>query len=272
MVERILHPQWRDENETSRYPFADSALLTSNTGIVLDNSIFLDAQLYPIGNESNLYLSSIIVDAPYITLNISSDTTDNLCYVKFDAFSTITSGLLKLVDAYSRPAGVLVSNTINLATFRSWDIGTHTFTAEEAAFAASVVIPTPEVGLRGFALDNNDFLANEVWLVGENGVVLREEDGLSGCRVIRMDVVGDPLWRRAECIDQIVTIGGTEYLLFDNTNYLKTINNRAPDKHGNFVIASGDAVSAANALHVTATTAGLKFEIVGPKSGDYSPL
>ena len=264
MVERIIHPQWRDQNKDSRYPFADSATLTAATGQAFDIDTLLDAQLYPIGNTANLHLASIVVDVPNVTINIGTSANLELCSVTFDAFNP--PEMLELTDVWGRPAGVLVSDTLRLARFRSWNPGTHTFNFDATEFAASVSVPTPELGLRGFLTEDGDILTEDVWIIGENGVVVREDStAIAGCRVIRVDVVGDPLFRRALCEGTISTPIG-EQPLFENKSFLKTINGIGPDEYGDFKITTGSVKEPKNILRVIPTQEGLVFEAVGELS------
>ena len=275
MAERTVHPQWRDANESSKYPFADTATLTSLTGVVLDEDTFLDAHLYPIGNAANLHISSVIVASPNVTINVGTSDNSSLCSVTFDLFSS-TSVLssaslidysLKLVDAYNRPAGVFVSDAIRLSRFRSWNEGTHDFEVAETEFCASVSTPTPESGVRGFTTINNDFVAGDVWLIGENGIVLRKVDtDTDGCHVIQVDAVGDPLFRRKLCKDETLTLNSIKYSLFGDTTYLQTINKIPPDVYGNYVISAGDTTTTNTALRIVSTPDGIKLKVVGQTS------
>ena len=275
MAERTIHPQWRDANEASKYPFADTATLTSLTGVSIEEDTFLDAHLYPIGNTANLHISSIVVSAPNVTINIGTTTNSVICSVTFDLFSS-TSVLssaslidysLKFVDAYNSPAGVLVSDAIRLSRFRSWNEGTHSFLSEETEFCASVSTPTPEEGLRGMTTVTDDFIAGDIWLVGENGIVLRKVDtDTDNCHVIQVDAVGDPLFRRRLCEDKTLTLNDTKYNLFENKSYLRTINKIPPDLYGNYVISAGDTTTPSTALRIVSTPDGIKLKVVGQTS------
>ena len=269
MPQRTIYNHWYAEQESSKYPFSDNASLIANTNIELDRAVFLDANLYPAGNLENLYVSRIVVSLPNISIYVSSTSVVDICSVTFDAFDATLNGILQLKDTHNRPAGVLVSTALNLKLFRTWDEGTHVFTEDAASFAISAVIPTPEEGVRGFTIKEKDYVSNEVWFIGERGVVLRNEtDATSNCKNIRVDVVGDPLWRRRQCKDKTVTIGASTFPLFGNVNYLKTINGNPPDVYGNFVFATGDQLQQTNALHIMSSADGIKFEIVGPIASD----
>lgn len=261
----VFHPQWRDEQAPSRYPFADSASLFTTGGRGLGEDTFLDARVYPIGGAARMAITSIVAEANRTTIWIGTQRTARLCFTFFDPAEA--PDLLRLEDAWGRSAGVLVSESLRLARFQSWNLGTHTFDPAAAEFAASVCIPTPEIGVRGVITEDGDILVGDVWMVGENGVVLREDDTdkEDGTAVIRVDLVGDPLFRRTLCgeeqPDAVVP-------LFQTPRFLKTINGIPADDYGNFVISTAGNIAPDNILRITPTPEGLKFEAVGQKSGE----
>lgn len=263
MPEAIIHPQWRDEQAPSRYPFSDAATLVTTGGIAMGVDTFLDARLYPIGGNTRLALYTVIVESGRVTLYIGTAANNDLCFTYFDPVEP--PDLLRLEDVWGRSAGVLVSEALRLARFQSWEVGTHTFDPDAAEFAASVCIPTPEVGVRGMITEDGDILTGDVWVVGENGIVVREDldDIEEGTRTIRVDIVGDPLFKRALCGDKVSGI----VPLFVTPRFLKTINNVPPDEYGNYTITTAGNVSPDNILRITPTPEGLRFEAVGQRSG-----
>ena len=119
-----------------------------------------------------------------------------------------------------------------------------------AEFAATCVTPMPAAGVRGFTTPDGTLFTGDVWLVGEDGVVVREEDG-----AVRIDVVGDPLFRRRLC---------QPVQLFTTPRFVKTINGMRPDARGDFKITAGRALAADTVLRVyTDDTGGITFEAVG---------
>ena len=226
MPVEIRHPEWRAGLAPTKYPFMDNATLVSASGEVILDGVFLDASFYPFGSVDGLYISSIertIEDNIIITLSDSTEfeqcsTTfslddlntveqDDMAFAQVGKFTSPCSDLgnedddyhLRFIDSNGYPAGILIANLAMLKTFVGWAKGVHAFTSKDTEFVAAVVSPTPDTGVRGFELDNGDVVVGEVWFYGENGVTLTCEKDSDGNQVIRMDVVGDPLFVRASC-------------------------------------------------------------------------
>lgn len=208
MPEHVSTQEWRRSNETTHYPFSNRATLTNATGTVILEGALLDAALYPVGAETGLYLSRVEVTHEDVTLWVGVPGEPSLASGTFSLADP--DGEVALADPAGRPAGVLVSEPTRLVTFQAMGVGEHEFTPAQTEFCATVHFPTPEVGVRGFVLEDGTVLTGDVWLVGSDGVVLRTERvALAGsCAkdadtvdVIRVDVVGDPLFRRRLCAD-----------------------------------------------------------------------
>lgn len=248
---RILYPQFRDEQSASRYPFADSATLVSTGGgLTIDPALFIDAVFFPIGGAEQLYISSIVVGAETVTINVGDQNTVNLISGVYSALSPPSNGVVSFSDAYGRPAGSLLSTKTGLATFASQDVGAYAFTTRATEFVASVVIPANEPGVRAFMLSDGTFIAGDIWLVGDQGVCLRWEEP----NTIRIDIIGEPLYKRLFC---------EPYGSFPTKNFLQTINGCGPDEYGNFTItATNKAVNDA-VLRVYPRDGALVIDTVG---------
>jgi hypothetical protein len=157
-----------------------------------------------------------------------------------------------LTDNFDRPAGVLVSEPLRLSRFGSWPVGRHSFLPGSTEFVASCCIPTPEPGVRGLLDPSGNLLTGDVWLVGDRGVVLRAEDGN-----IRVDIVGDPLFVRAQCFPEN---------RFQTPNYLKTINHCGPDQYGNFNFNVGTKYVPDPVLRVSPSAGQVQISAVGKQA------
>lgn len=252
MEQRIVYEEWRDEQAGSKYPFADGASLSAGTGLTLDPSIFLDAVLYPIGGGPRVFLTRVTARGTRtVTLVVGTQTGAELASAEFDPLEP--PGELPLFDAHGRPAGLIVSTPERLAAFQTWPFGDHEF-GQNAEFAATCVVPTPAPGLRGLMLEDGELFTGDVWVIGEDGVVVRQD----GEGVIRIDLVGDPLFRRRLCEPND---------LFATPRFIKTINGVPPDERGTFLITvnselAGDTILR---LHPTDDGRALRIEVVGQK-------
>lgn len=268
MNENRLYRQWRRNWEATKYPFADRATLTNRAGIVLLEGSFLDAALYPVGGQARLYVSRLIVDHGNVRIYVGDPSMQLRCWGDFDLIRPPDT--VALADAQGRPAGLFVSESRRLGIFQSWGVGTHDFTVDQTELAATVCFPTPEPGVRGVLLEDGTLLTGDVWLVGEDGVVLRFEDtdvsgpcgaGL-GAKVIRVDIVGDPLFRRRLCEPNN---------LFATPRFVKKMRiispvgtfDCTPDAHGNIGVFANNSLRYDTVLRVGTTKGGLVISMVG---------
>lgn len=250
MPDRILFPEFLNQFEPTKYPFVDVATLTSTEGQVIDHDLFLDASLYPIGALGYLYISEIEVQARNVKITVADQTRTIRATANFDPL--FAPSLVIFKDSYARPAGILVSDTLKLSRFTSWQITTHSFTAAATTLVPSCVIPTPAVGVRGILTERGDVFTGDFIIVGDNGVVVREETEGQ----IRIDIVGNPLFRRKLCIPAE---------LFTTPRFVKTINGCGPDKYGNYNITVGNERSEQTVLRVYPTSQGLVIAAAGAK-------
>lgn len=258
---RIIFPEFRDEQSDSRYPFTDTAMLTADSDVELPRDTFIDAAIYAIDAVAPLYISSIEVTASVVTINISTSTGDVVCSTGYTPLDPPTSGELALVDSYGRPAGLLLSSRARLALIGGWEPITHTFAQSATEFVAGVVYPAQEPGVRGLTLaaDTADLITADIWLVGRDGVVLRADPPNSN--VIRVDIVGVPLFKRLQCIDGTLQPIGT----FAPKTFLRTVNGYGPDQFGNFNITVAAKASDATILRVYPENDVIKITAAGSK-------
>lgn len=273
--QRIKHPEWRESHSDTKYPFSDAATLQSDTGRFIPASAILDASIYPVGATTGLRLSAVEIDRQFVTFYVGDDNNDRIAYGRIYVLAIPET--VELKDAYDRPAGILVSEEKRLAAFQAFGEGLHSFTREAAEFVIDACIPSPDVGFRGFVLADGSAVSGDIWLMGEDGIVLSHRrrqpvDQLGECPigflgsvreyVIRVDVVGDPLFRRRLCGDT-----------FTPPQFLRTITavrgDRAfvcgPDSLGDFKMTVGSSLAEDTILRVRATGDGVRIEAVGEK-------
>lgn len=246
---RILYPAFREETTPTRYPFADTATLQANNSdfnIGVDS--FIDASLYPIGAGVGLHISRIETSATQTRIVITDAANTSEFIAEYSTLQP-PSDLIEIVDAFDRPAGYLLSTADKLASFGTQN-ATHEFDRAATEFAATTVIPAREPGVRGVQTTKSKLLTKDVWLVGDMGVQLTHK----GNGVIRVDVVGEPLFKRALC--EVNTD-------FPAKKYVRTINGCGPDQFGNFIITPTREAAPDSILRVYPSASGIVIEAVG---------
>jgi hypothetical protein len=255
---RILFPDFRDEQGDSRYPFVDTATLVATDGVTrILRDTFIDASFFVINGGAQIYISSVTVATRLVTLNFSDETGTVVATTSFvpNPVQAPQTGALDVQDMLGRPAGVLVSTADRLTTFAGWSVGTYAFPPAATTFVATAIIPANEPGVRALQFDGQ-LITDDVWLIGDGGVVLRHEGVVQGANVIRVDVVGVPLFQRFVC---------TPFDRFQPKNFVRTINGCPPDAYGNFTItATGHEVDD-TVLRITQRDGIIFFDAVGRK-------
>lgn len=221
----IRHPEWRASLEPTKYPFSDTATLTNTEGLEIPSTTFIDASFYVAGGDAGLYLTQVSITADEVTIYVGVTANKLLASVTFDRANP--PAVLAFKDVNDRAAGMIISEAARLAIFSSWGTGDHVFTQAQTAFVARCCHAVPTAGLRGFELDDGSVVAEDVWLVGDDGVVLSCADGTDflGCvgdlavKEIRIDIVGDTLFRRKLCSDP---------LAFETPRFLESLTFVAP--------------------------------------------
>jgi hypothetical protein len=208
---RVTLPTYYDESVDTAYPFDPSATRT-NGQVAIENDVFIDGRLYPPGGRHDLFIASIEV-GEQVTISLSDGRgalgsgsfTRNAppSWVDFFADGEIYLGCLLGYPVGDR----------GLSKLAGWPDGTYTFQMPQTRFAATVVVPQPQACVRTVRLESGEIFHGDVPLVGENGVQLTvvNQDGSSSSlggqfgvwhgweEIIRVDVVGDPLFVRRDC-------------------------------------------------------------------------
>lgn len=255
-MDQILFPGWRNTQYFSRYPFVDSATLVNSQNISISNELFDDAVIHPVGGAAGAFIGNITVVGRTITFSIYDPVNGLTCSgsYTFGSSDTVQPGLIRLLDIYNRPAGVLVSDHNRLeALVGIYGAGSYDFERTQTEFVAACVIPIPNSGVRGFLLDDGSVIGGDVWLVGENGVVLSMDGGK-----IRVDVVGDPYAGIKDC-KEVVPAG---YPTFCG---VRSLNEIVPDTKGDFKLTLGGNSSRDSVLRIEQEGSIIKVKVVGTK-------
>jgi hypothetical protein len=250
MAKEILFAEWRNQHERVNYPFADAATMKNADGATIDPNLFLDARLYPVGGDETLYLRRVEVTEEYARFHLAVGDTE-IAYGHLDLLAVPANGEVPVYDTYGRPAGVFVSTQDRLTAVPGLFSGETIFPEEASHFAPSVVVPMPDVGVRGFVTDDGDMIFGPAILVGEQGIVLSVESG-----VIRVDALGNPFAKHEDCQDQDPL---SPYCP------VKTINGISPDENGDFKLSIGGNSALDNIFRIVQLTPGV-LQILPAKS------
>lgn len=267
---RNRHPEWRDYQEPTKYPFSDTATLANDAGVFLLPETFLDAAFYVVGATYGGFLRKIVVTSQTVTIFVGDNDTDELAYGQFDLSDPPSE--LRFADLFGRPAGVLVSEPSRMAVFQAWAQGTHVFERDQSGIVAACWMPMPDTGIRGFKLDDGSVLTGDVYLVGDRGIILSCDEVVidAGCDtpnathyVVRVDVVGDPLWRQDNCIASgYVPRRFVETIVFQQG--LRQVE-VAPGDYGDVKIVAGNRLAGSTILRVRPRANGIHIELVGER-------
>lgn len=262
-MEAVRFPEFIASLENTKYPFVPTATLTNGDAGFVEGT-FLDAHLYSSELRGRCYLSEVEVTSDRCILFFGDDVSTKRLQAELTI--PITNDILQLVDEYGRPAGVIVSEISRLSLLPGWGVGTHRFERTQTEFCVTCQMPVPMTGVTGLRLESGEILTGRVWLVGEDGVILRSEivprrNGGESVQ-LRIDVVGNPLF-----LQQLCTSGD----LFAPVNPIRVIRivqghysyDCEPDAQGNFNIQMNDALAADAALRIRTTEAGIVFSVEG---------
>lgn len=260
----IRYAEFLASLETTKYPFIPTASLSNGEVSFLEGT-FLDAHIYPIGGSGRYYISQVTVTSTSFTLFVGDNTNAQL--LSSTVTLPITTESLRLTDVYGRPGGILVSSIERLSLMSAWGLGIHTFEQKQTEFCVTCEMPVPDPGVTGFRLPSGEILTGRVWLVGSDGVILHVEPSTTDkngnlLHIIRIDVVGDPLFLQRLCSDAslFTPVNPIRKLNIVNGN---TVYTCSPDAHGNFSLQMNDALAPDAALRVRTTVDGIVINVEG---------
>lgn len=252
--------EWQAEHDNSNYPFEDGATL-SNWDYSILPGVFIDAVLYPVSPTGSLYLSSVVVNNTSVTIIIGDEATPELCGGSFSLVAIPDN--VVLTDSHGRDCGILISETMRLAAFAAWPNTKIVFEPSQTRFVAAVVRSVSRSAITSLVINEADYLAGEIWLVGGEGVILAVEPNADGGKTIRVHAVGDPLFKKALCSAEtyatpkflrklVVQKGGSTYDVL-------------PNERGDIPITVGANLVTDTVLRIEPDSSGMVIGLVGEK-------
>lgn len=261
MLTEVLVPQWRNEQQMSRYPFTDlSSLKSSGNTLELNDAEFVDAHVYVAGHNGRIFLGKILVGAADTVLTLTTDRGIALATATFDTAAVPEE--IWFEDLAGRCAGVLVTDTENPP---SWPEGEHNFRTNAEFVPTCISASTAGAG-GSIVLESGEIFANDIWLVGDDGVVLAHDGS-----VLTVHAVGDPLFKRRLC--PVTEEGSSENAEFVTPRHLVAFSipveggwvDVPADQFGGFILTANDQLSEDTVLRIfpDPDDDAVKMELVG---------
>lgn len=235
---QVIFQEYRDSNRLSKYPFEDTATLVSVSGdVTVPEEIFCDASIYIPGAVSPVYIQNIASTSSGITLTVSDYSK------QYTATGKITprSNSVELLNDSGQQVGILAASA-DLTYFTNLPKGVHEFTYKATSFVPRCIVTLMDVGVTSIGVKDGKQLYGDVWLVGKDGIVLRYVDD-----TIRIDIVGDPLFKR-------------EDESFEAPKFIQTINGVPANEFGDFKITVGEEK---DILRIENSSEGIKIYAAG---------
>lgn len=205
MPARKDYAEYGEDFLGSKYPFADQATLT-NGQMVWPKDVLIDAIIHIPDAGPRFYISEVRISSTELKIWVGDASRPRLA-----SGSLSRSDLqedMELQTERRSSAGLLIASPQGWQSLLAWPLGVHTFKLTQTELCAAVCWPLPNSGVNGIVLDDGSLVANEVWLVGGDGVVLEVQDRLSWkppynqVPVIRVHAWGDPLSRYYDLVRQ----------------------------------------------------------------------
>jgi hypothetical protein len=194
--------QWADETRRNTYPFTDIATLRDSTGLLkLQEAWVIDAKIWAAVTEtSRVYLSSVTRAQGSLTLQIS-----DLNGVLGTATTTLLNKTrLAFVDTTGFQIGFMAFAPGALQSMNDVPTGTYKFAVEATEFVAAALALQVLGGLQGVQDVKGASITGTLRLVGGDGIslhVIHNSPADPTLGTLRIDVIGDPYFRRDTCVD-----------------------------------------------------------------------
>ena len=212
---RVIFPEYREQFKSTKYPFADTATLTSvDEDFTLPQDVFCDASVYIPGAVAPVYISELTISSSESSIIVMDYSK------KFTAKGIIEplSDKIELFDPRNNQVGILVATT-DLSYFTSIPKGMYSFLSRGTALSPRCTIYLKDTGVTSVGVVGGEQLEGDVWICGRKGVIVRYVNDQ-----VRIDIVGEPLFKR-------------EDPKFKPPTFVQTINDMPSNEFGNFNIS-----------------------------------
>ena len=238
---------------STKYPFTDKATLISRNGTAISQEVFLDARVYAPGAGANQYIKTISYTSGALKVYISDSTR----IVATGTYSG-TGATITLKDDYGRDVGMLYGNP-DLLTGLAPESGVLEFTPDALPFVATVLIPQAQPVVRGFLTIDDQLVSGDVWLIGEDGVVLTVDGN-----EIAVNIVGDHFFIRRLCAAEVPAFAPARPLRKLLVQYGESsVGELLPNTYGNVFVRPGRDAADDNIVRIHPIEFGLRLELLG---------
>lgn len=244
----VIFSQFKDEFKNTKYPFTDTATLTSINGdLTLPAEIFCDASIYIPGVIAPVYIQKITTTRAGISLTVTDYSK------QYTATGAIIpqDDSINLLNNSEQQVGLIVAS-VDLTYFTSIPEGEYIFTDKATSFVPKCIVPLVDVGVTSVGVKDGKQLYGDVWLIGKDGIVFRcmdeeSSDGECAEHTIRVDIVGDALFKREDS-------------KFKVPAFVQTINGVPANEYGDFLITVGEEK---DILRITNSSEGITIYAAG---------
>jgi hypothetical protein len=244
---------WANQCETSNYPFADYAVLSTSNGVQLPQRFLLDLVMYPIkAVTSSVHLARIDIHADRGFQLVFSSSEGTVCTA--DHVGNYEVSKLALHDPSGRYVGVALLDPSAAEEVVAWPDGVYTFNPESTTLAATTVIPRTQEALLRIVLEDGASFSDDVIFVAGNGVRFRTGEG-DAANTLFVDAAGDRLFLRSKCTSDDAPLNAGPFL--------KSVNEVLPNKRGELSIFPGDYFGPDTVLRLQSKPNGIFFKLVG---------
>lgn len=234
---RLVNRQYRDNLTLTRYPFQDTAPLTTTSGHTIPDQLFLDLVILVREETVAVSLSSIAVSGGNAVVSFSD--SNGVVVATADLSSADGQGQLTLRHG-GLPAGYALV-TLGAATIVSgWPAGVYT---ADAPILAHLLVVSDPAWLTGFLLPDGTVLTGEVYLVAGQG-----------------------LWLNPTSNGFAVNVTGDPYAVRTSAAVLQTLNGVAPDSNGNvtlYNLGSSGSMDGPFRLQITPEAGSVRIKLIG---------
>ena len=186
MSEYVFVEQYRKELESTGYPFTKCHPIRTVSGYNIPLGTIIDASVYYDRPNHPPKLTSIEKVGPVITFLIGDYRG------KLDLRNP--QEIVELATAHGLFGGILVMDTNQILTLRSWQDGSHNLESAQG-FCPRCLEYFPAVGVQRLRTDSGELVSGDVVLASGQGGAFRSSVAPAGFSYVEVHYFGDPTYQ-----------------------------------------------------------------------------